>query len=107
MPPGSVWCAACSRELQRVLQRSCASAFVITVFALLLPSLRDRDTRAAALLGIAIALLTTPLLPAGLPVLLALAGLVILLLPRGRQRQDQRRSEQQHHEQSIPKEQSC
>jgi hypothetical protein len=45
-----------------------------------LPSLRrDPRTRNAALLGAAVALATTPFLPAGVPVLLALAGLVVLI----------------------------
>jgi 4-azaleucine resistance transporter AzlC len=58
------------------------AAFPAGLLALLLPSLRDRDTRAAALVGALVAVLVTPLLPAGLPVLLALAGLVVLVLPR-------------------------
>jgi predicted branched-subunit amino acid permease len=46
------------------------------MLALTLPSLKDAATRNAALTGAAIALATTPFLPAGVPVLLALAGLV-------------------------------
>jgi 4-azaleucine resistance transporter AzlC len=57
------------------------AAFPAGLLALLLPSLRDRDTRRVALLGATIAVLTTPLLPAGLPVLLALVGLAALWLP--------------------------
>jgi 4-azaleucine resistance transporter AzlC len=57
------------------------AAFPAGLLALLLPSLRDRATRRVALLGATIAVLTTPLLPAGLPVLLALAGLAALWLP--------------------------
>jgi predicted branched-subunit amino acid permease len=57
------------------------AAFPAGLIALLLPSLRDRDTRRVALLGAAVAVLTTPLLPAGLPVLLALVGLAALALP--------------------------
>jgi len=57
------------------------AAFPAVLFALVLPSLRDRDTRNAAVTGAAIALVATPFLPAGLPVLLALAG---LLVPAGR-----------------------
>jgi 4-azaleucine resistance transporter AzlC len=61
------------------------AAFPAGLLALLLPSLRDRRTRAVAVLGAMIAVVTTPLLPAGLPVLLALAGLVALAgFPRGR-----------------------
>ncbi|MDW5322949.1 AzlC family ABC transporter permease [Plantactinospora sp. KLBMP9567] len=58
------------------------AAFPAGLLALLLPALRDPQTRRAALAGAAIALLVTPVLPAGLPVLLALAGLAVLLLPR-------------------------
>jgi 4-azaleucine resistance transporter AzlC len=57
------------------------AAFPAGLIALLLPSLRDRETRRVALAGAAVAVLTTPLLPAGLPVLLALAGLAVLALP--------------------------
>jgi 4-azaleucine resistance transporter AzlC len=61
------------------------AAFPAGLLALLLPSLRDKRTRAAATLGAVIAVVTTPLLPAGLPVLLALAGLVALaVVPRNR-----------------------
>jgi 4-azaleucine resistance transporter AzlC len=52
------------------------AAFPAALLALVLPALRDAATRRAALLGAAIALATTPLLPAGVPVLLALLGLV-------------------------------
>lgn len=60
------------------------AAFPAGLLALVLPSLQDREARAAVLLGVVIAVLTTPLLPAGLPVLLALAGLAVLALPRRR-----------------------
>jgi 4-azaleucine resistance transporter AzlC len=55
------------------------AAFPAALLALVLPTLRDRRTRRAALLGAAVALATTPLLPAGMPVLLALVGLVALI----------------------------
>jgi predicted branched-subunit amino acid permease len=56
------------------------AAFPAALLALVLPALRGRPrTRNAALLGAAVALAATPFLPAGLPVLLALAGLVVLL----------------------------
>jgi 4-azaleucine resistance transporter AzlC len=60
------------------------AAFPAGLLALVLPSLRDRQTRAAVVLGVLVAVVTTPLLPAGLPVLLALAGLLVLALPRRR-----------------------
>lgn len=52
------------------------AAFPAGLLALILPSLRDRAARRVAIVGAAVAVLTTPLLPAGLPVLLALVGLV-------------------------------
>ncbi|MFC0533877.1 AzlC family ABC transporter permease [Phytohabitans kaempferiae] len=54
------------------------AAFPAGLIALLLPSLRDRETRDVALAGAGLAVLTTPLLPAGLPVLLALGGLLLM-----------------------------
>ncbi|MEV6346037.1 AzlC family ABC transporter permease [Actinoplanes sp. NPDC051851] len=57
------------------------AAFPAALFALILPSLKDRDTRRVALSGMAIAVLLTPVLPAGLPVLCALLGLLTLLRP--------------------------
>jgi 4-azaleucine resistance transporter AzlC len=56
------------------------AAFPAALLALVLPSLRGVPrTRNAALLGAAIALAATPFLPAGVPVLLALGGLVVLI----------------------------
>lgn len=52
------------------------AAFPAGLLALLLPSLRDRAVLRPALLGGAIAMAASPFLPAGVPVLLALAGLV-------------------------------
>ncbi len=63
------------------------AAFPAGLLALLLPSLRDPGTRRVALAGAGIAVLATPLLPAGLPVLLALTGLALLLLPRQKREQ--------------------
>lgn len=56
--------------------------FPAVLLALALPALRERDKRLAALTGAAIALATVPLLPAGLPVLLALAGVATLAIRR-------------------------
>lgn len=53
------------------------AAFPAGLLALLGPSLRDPQTRRVAALGAAIAVLATPLLPAGIPVLLALVGLAV------------------------------
>jgi len=52
------------------------AAFPAVLLALVLRALRDRSTRTAALVGVVVALAATPFLPAGLPVLLALVGLV-------------------------------
>jgi 4-azaleucine resistance transporter AzlC len=61
------------------------AAFPAGLIALILPSLRDRDTRLVAVSGAALAVLLTPVLPAGLPVLSALLGLFALfVVPRRR-----------------------
>ncbi len=57
------------------------AAFPAVLLALVLPALRDRSTRTAALVGIVVALATTPFLPAGLPVLCALTGLLFYRTP--------------------------
>jgi branched chain amino acid efflux pump len=62
------------------------AAFPAGIVALILPSLRDRDTRLVALSGAALAVLLTPVLPAGLPVLCALLGLFALFVPRRRKK---------------------
>ncbi|MFG1920417.1 AzlC family ABC transporter permease [Cryptosporangium sp. NPDC048952] len=54
------------------------AAFPAVLLALVLPSLNDPKTRWAALIGLVVALATTPLLPAGAPVLLALSGVMIV-----------------------------
>jgi 4-azaleucine resistance transporter AzlC len=55
------------------------AAFPAALLALVLPSLKNRRTRDAALLGAAVALATASFVPAGVPVLLALVGLVVLV----------------------------
>ncbi|WP_343983402.1 AzlC family ABC transporter permease [Kribbella koreensis] len=52
------------------------AAFPAVLLALVLPALRDRSTRKAAAVGVVVALVATPFLPAGLPVLFALVGLL-------------------------------
>jgi 4-azaleucine resistance transporter AzlC len=52
------------------------AAFPAVLLALVLPSLRDKAARLPVLVGVLVALATTPFLPVGLPVLLALAGVV-------------------------------
>ena len=56
--------------------------FPAVILALIVPALRDRATLRAAVAGAVIALAAAPFLPAGLPVLLALAA--VLLLARER-----------------------
>lgn len=58
------------------------AAFPAVLLALVLPSLRDRATRFAALVGAGIAIGSSPLLPAGLPVLLSIAALPLAMLDR-------------------------
>ncbi len=60
------------------------AAFPAGLIALIIPSLHDRDTRLVALAGAAIAVVLTPVLPAGLPVLCALLGIFALFVPRRR-----------------------
>jgi 4-azaleucine resistance transporter AzlC len=55
------------------------AAFPAGLLALVLPSLKNARARNAALVGAAVALATTPFLPAGVPVLAALVGLVVLI----------------------------
>lgn len=52
------------------------AAFPAVLLALILPAMRDPATRRAALAGVVIALVAAPFLPPGLPVLLALAGVL-------------------------------
>ncbi|WP_083666504.1 AzlC family ABC transporter permease [Saccharomonospora sp. CUA-673] len=55
------------------------AAFPAVLLALVLPSLKDRTTRLAVLVGVVVALASAPLLPPGVPVLLALAGVLVTL----------------------------
>ncbi|MER7003152.1 AzlC family ABC transporter permease [Dactylosporangium sp. NPDC000555] len=59
------------------------AAFPAALLALTLPSLKDRASVRVAVAGAVLALATTPFLPAGLPVLIALVGLALALpLPK-------------------------
>jgi 4-azaleucine resistance transporter AzlC len=58
------------------------AAFPAALLALLLPSLRGADARRVGLGAAAIALMATPWLPAGLPVLVGLAGLALAGRPQ-------------------------
>jgi 4-azaleucine resistance transporter AzlC len=66
------------------------AAFPAGLIALIMPSLHDRDTRLVALAGAALAVLLTPVLPAGLPVMAALLGLFALFIPRRTAREKNR-----------------
>ncbi|GAA1979353.1 AzlC family ABC transporter permease [Amycolatopsis minnesotensis] len=55
------------------------AAFPAVLCALVLPSLKDRETRLAVLIGVVVALATTFFLPAGLPVLCAVVGVLVVL----------------------------
>jgi 4-azaleucine resistance transporter AzlC len=60
------------------------AAFPAVLLALILPSLRDRAVRFAALVGAVIAVALSSVLPAGLPVLLSLAALPLATIGRFR-----------------------
>jgi 4-azaleucine resistance transporter AzlC len=55
------------------------AAFPAGLLALVLPSLREKPALRVAVAAAAVALATTPFLPAGLPVLVALVGLVFAI----------------------------
>jgi 4-azaleucine resistance transporter AzlC len=55
------------------------AAFPAGMLALLLPSLRDRPALLSAVVGVTVAVIATPFVTPGLPVLLALVGLLTLL----------------------------
>lgn len=54
------------------------AAFPAVLLALVLPSLTNARTRWAALVGVLIAFASTPFLPSGAPVLLALLGTAVV-----------------------------
>ncbi|MFR9751641.1 AzlC family ABC transporter permease [Nocardia sp. 004] len=54
------------------------AVFPAVLLALVLPALRDRKTRTAAGAGTAIAVACAPFLPIGMPVLLALSGVLLV-----------------------------
>ncbi len=53
--------------------------FPAIILALSLPALSDKRLRLTAVIGAVIAVATTPILPAGIPVLLALLSLVVYI----------------------------
>ncbi|MBJ8348449.1 AzlC family ABC transporter permease [Antrihabitans sp. YC2-6] len=58
------------------------AAFPAVLLALVLPALRDRHTRNAALAGSVVAVAAASFAPAGLPILLSLAGVLLVVRPR-------------------------
>lgn len=58
------------------------AVFPAVILALIFPQLRDARTRLIAIAGAGIALATAPLLPAGVPVLLALAAVPVAAVRR-------------------------
>ncbi|WP_431962598.1 AzlC family ABC transporter permease [Nocardia sp. bgisy134] len=64
------------------------AVFPAVLLALVVPALRDRTTCGAVCAGTAVAVLSAPFLPAGLPVLLALSGVVVAAIDLGRTARD-------------------
>jgi 4-azaleucine resistance transporter AzlC len=60
------------------------AAFPAVLLALMVPALRERATRLAAIVGAVIAVALGPVLPAGLPVLVALTALPLAMIGRWR-----------------------
>ena len=83
-PGGAVLGALAGSFLRDTNALGLDATFPAVILALIVPALRDRATARAALAGAVIALATTPFLPAGLPVLLALAGVLVLIGRRAR-----------------------
>jgi len=81
-PAGAILGALIGRAIGNTDAFGLDAMFPAVILALIMPALRDRVTVRAALAGAAIALATTPFLPAGLPVLLALAGVLGTVNPR-------------------------
>ncbi|AZG45195.1 hypothetical protein D7316_01789 [Gordonia insulae] len=83
-PLGSVLGAAIGDVVASPESLGLDAAFPALLAALALPALRDRRTLAAAVVGGAIAVSATPFLPAGLPILVSLVGLVVVEVVRRR-----------------------
>ena len=81
-PAGAVLGALIGSVIRNTSAFGLDAMFPAVILALIVPALRDRKdavTVRAALAGVVIALAATPFLPAGLPVLLALAGVLFTL----------------------------
>jgi 4-azaleucine resistance transporter AzlC len=81
-PAGAILGALIGRAIGNTGAFGLDAMFPAVLLALIVPALRDRVTVRAALIGAVIALASTPFLPAGLPVLLALAGVLAVVTPR-------------------------
>jgi 4-azaleucine resistance transporter AzlC len=86
-PAGAVLGALIGSVIRNTGAFGLDAMFPAVILALIMPALRDRVTLRAALTGAVIALAATPFLPAGLPVLLALAGVLGVVVPRPAPRQ--------------------
>jgi 4-azaleucine resistance transporter AzlC len=74
-PAGAILGAYAGEAIHNTSAFGLDAMFPAVILALILPKLKDRKTLRAAAVAVAIALATAPFLPAGLPVLLALAAL--------------------------------
>jgi 4-azaleucine resistance transporter AzlC len=81
-PAGAILGALIGRVIPNTNAFGLDAMFPAVILALIMPALRDRVTLRAALIGAVIALAATPFLPAGLPVLLALAGVLGVVIGR-------------------------
>jgi 4-azaleucine resistance transporter AzlC len=89
-PAGAVLGALIGSVIRNTSAFGLDAMFPAVILALIFPALRDRVTLRAALAGAAISLAAAPFLPAGLPVLLALAAVLSTLRPRNeRERHDE------------------
>ena len=82
-PSGTVLGALAGSFVHNTSAFGLDAMFPAVILALIFPALRDRVSLRAALAGAAIALAAAPFLPAGLPVLLALAAVTLTLRNRG------------------------
>ena len=78
-PGGAVLGALIGSAVRDTSSFGLDAMFPAVILALIVPDLRDRATLRAALAGAAVALAAAPFLPAGLPVLLALAAVLLLV----------------------------
>lgn len=83
-PLGSMLGAAIGEVVASPAALGLDAAFPALLAALAIPALRDRTTLTAAVVGGGIAVAASPFLPAGLPILMALLGLVVVEVIRRR-----------------------